>query len=220
MIIAESCRCAIAAQKHLRSASNVRKKGTSPRPAFTLIELLVVLAIIGVLFALLLPALQIVREQVRVRHCQSSQRQIGMALRRANEIRTVPIDSVSWHIELPIYMENKIELLVCPNDVNQSGSVSYGMNHRAYRMTARDARKIVLLDYRTTEAITVVGPLGTQNWAMKYAARHQNQLNVLFHDGSVRQLDPDRIDPEMCEELTIWWQPLRDATSQLINCPP
>jgi prepilin-type N-terminal cleavage/methylation domain-containing protein/prepilin-type processing-associated H-X9-DG protein len=97
--------------------------GRTKRLGFTLIELLVVIAIIGVLIALLLPAVQMAREAARRTQCTNNLKQIGLALHNyAETYGALPPSAVtgvngtafywqSWsiHARLLPYLENDVK---------------------------------------------------------------------------------------------------------------
>jgi prepilin-type N-terminal cleavage/methylation domain-containing protein len=80
------------------------------RRGFTLVELLVVIAIIGILVALLLPAVQSAREAARRMQCQNHCKQLALALHNYHDVRLAFPPSSVWRDTADIERNNNPNL--------------------------------------------------------------------------------------------------------------
>lgn len=115
----------------------MRVRSEMRRSGFTLVELLVVIAIIGVLVALLLPAIQAAREAARRSECSNHLKQIGLAIQLYHDTRQAyPMGrnstdqfGVSWAFRILPFMEEQ----AIYDSYNSTKRVDDELNARAMR---------------------------------------------------------------------------------------
>jgi prepilin-type N-terminal cleavage/methylation domain-containing protein len=136
------------------------------RPAFTLVELLVVIAIIGILVALLLPAIQAAREAARRSQCGNNIRQLALATQNyVGAVRSVP-PAVDWTKTTTANWSVLARLLPYVEDTSLHDLIDYRYNYNDVVNAPKHAdvtqMKIPLLVCPTeTQAVPRVGATQT-----------------------------------------------------------
>ena len=188
-------------QRTRRGAAR-RRTASRRNPGFTLIELLVVIAIIGILIALLLPAVQSAREAARRTSCNNNMRQLGIAMHLYHDTnRTLPPGWIAqhpasgqpywlgqpgwgWGARLLPFLE---QANVSDNLINFSHPLTCDM-HAQVRSTAINTF-ICPTDIGEATFVLNAGPMPAPNYSTGYTDTQVPKSNYVGVFGTIQMLE-------------------------------
>jgi prepilin-type N-terminal cleavage/methylation domain-containing protein len=188
----------------------------STAAGFTLIELLVVIAIIGVLIALLLPAVQKVREAANRIKCGNNLKQIGLAFHGFHDVTTGLPPTRIWHIDGAHKSWAAWTVLIMPFIEQDNLYRQWNLTQTYYDQTDEARQTVVKLYFCPSRVSTL--ELSINN--------AQDSLNGVFHPGALTDYaacSGDRLpyggllDDPTADGAIIEGNPTFDAAGNLVS---
>jgi prepilin-type N-terminal cleavage/methylation domain-containing protein/prepilin-type processing-associated H-X9-DG protein len=217
------------------------RKSSQQCGAFTLTEVLVVIGILGILAALLLPALKSAKARSKTVACISQLRQIGvasLAFAEENNQRFPAATMPNTNRFLsPLQAASRelgsLKLFLCPADAERTAGTNLTSLDRtntsyfvSYSARADQPQSIVMGDRNFT---VIIVPSSTPTrisgaWRLfrtnnSFGWRrdmHQGRGNLLLADGSARETDPQKLNAQIAvqpAETFGWYIPNGDSIS-------
>jgi prepilin-type N-terminal cleavage/methylation domain-containing protein/prepilin-type processing-associated H-X9-DG protein len=194
---------------------------TTRRHGFTLIELLVVISIIGVLVALLLPAVQAAREAARRSQCSNNLKQIGLALHNYENTHNVfPPGRINTYVAGNGHCWGAYSQLMPQLELQTLfNAMNFSMNPDPDYTTASS---VVNLTAAVTTLSTLLCPSDGGPWTVKVGGGDYAGHNYLLNVGSgfsVVQFPPAPLTQPngiFYENSAVSMAMMRDGTSQTV----